>query len=69
MMNTYISQPFIAQLHIYIIIYILEPKKEWNLPICDNTVDTEGIILREISQTRKDTYHKIVPYGIFLKTS
>lgn len=33
---------------------LLSYKKEWNLAICNNTIDPEGIMLIEISQTEKD---------------
>ena len=38
---------------------LLSHKKEGSLTICDSTVDLEGIILRETSQSEKDKHHRI----------
>ena len=38
---------------------LFSPKKEENLAICNNMDDLEGILLSEISQTKKDKYHTI----------
>lgn len=35
---------------------LLSHKKGWDLTICDNVMDLEGIILSEITQTEKDKY-------------
>ena len=49
---------------------LLSHKKEGEiLPSMITQLETEGIMLNEISQTRKDKYHKVVIYGIFLKSS
>ena len=32
-------------------------KKEWNFAICNNMDGPEGIMLRELSETKKDKYY------------
>ena len=40
--------------------------KNWNPAICNGVDELEGIMLREISQSEKDSYHMISPmWGIW----
>ena len=60
--GSFIHGIFQARVLEWVAIYYLAVKKNKSLPFAATWMDSEGIMLNEVSQTERDKYCMIIPY-------